>query len=89
MKVVNYKDWIKDGASINGEYCIIFSNGARCWFKNGIRHRLDGPSCMYISINIEWWVNGVQFRNNTSYQNAAGISDEEMLVIIIKYGNVK
>ncbi len=89
MKVFNYKDWLENGAPTNGEYCIIFNNGTGRWFKNGTRHRLDGPSCMYVSRNIEWWVGGIQCRNNKSYQEATGLSNEDMAVVILKYGNVR
>lgn len=60
------------------------------WLR-GRLHRDDGPALMCnIADNIQlWWINGQQYFDNKSYQEAAGINDEDMNMIALKYGNVK
>jgi hypothetical protein len=36
-----------------------------------------------------WSVNGKKFYHNKSFQKAANLSDEDMLAIVLKYGDVK
>ncbi len=52
-------------------------------------HRIDGPAVVYPDGDREWWIKGRSFVDNKSYQLAAGLSDEEMAVIILKYGSVQ
>lgn len=38
---------------------VIWPSGTEFWFKNGERHRLDGPAFIdYEYGHEEWWVNG-------------------------------
>ena len=66
----------------------IWANGDQNWYKNGRPHRTDGPSDVYIG-GLSWWINGQSYHNNQSFQKAAKLSDEDMLAIVLKYGNVK
>ncbi len=71
-----------------GEYSISYPNGARRWWKAGISHRIDGPSCTYATPKPEWYIEGKRYFDNKSYQVAAGLSDEDMTIIVMKYGNI-
>ena len=65
---------------INGDQ--IWCNSERQW------HRLDGPAYIRRDGGYGWYINGERYYNESSYKHAAGISDEEMLVITLKYGNI-
>ena len=32
------------------------------WYRDGLRHREDGPACMYQDGTKQWWLNGAQHR---------------------------
>lgn len=63
--------------------------GTEYWLdKNNEFHRVDGPAVMYKNGDNHWYVHGVGVDTNKDYQSLANLSDEDMLVIVIKYGNV-
>jgi hypothetical protein len=37
---------------------------------------------------IRWYINNERCFNNKSFQKAANLSDEDMIAIVLKYGNV-
>ena len=41
---------------------IVYEDGTREWFLNGIRHRADGPAVVYTSGTREWYLNGQRHR---------------------------
>jgi hypothetical protein len=65
--------------------------------SNGLAHRKDGPAYSandtpgYPNDNgyIGWYVDGKRYYNNKLFQEAANLSDEDMLAMIMKYGNVR
>jgi hypothetical protein len=69
---------------------VTFINGSEHWFIHGRRHRSDGPAVIYPTgdYSRDWYINGTLYYTNKSYQEAADLTDEEMIVIILKYGNV-
>lgn len=58
------------------------------WLMDGSYHRLDGPAIINADKSHSWYVNGVPITSNNQFQRLAGISDEEMLAIVLKYGNI-
>ena len=56
MKTIKAKDW----SEIPGNYTGIveFENGASGWFKNGFRHREDGPAYIGSSGYRGWYLDG-------------------------------
>jgi hypothetical protein len=70
---------------------LIDKHGNQLWQNNAHNlHRIDGPA--YIGIKNEyksWWINGRCYHDNKSFQEAASLSDEDMIAIVLKYGNVK
>jgi hypothetical protein len=70
----------------------IYFDGSESWWINGKLHRTDGPAILSSDVNDdwkEWYINNKRCHDNKSFQEAAGISDEDMTAIILKYGNVK
>lgn len=66
----------------------IDSDGTQGWLTNGKFHRTDGPAIIWSDGSQTWYVNDQKYRDNNSYQKAAGITDEGMAMIVLKYGNV-
>jgi hypothetical protein len=66
---------------------IIRCNGTQIWYINGKKHRVDGPAYIRKDRNL-WYVNSERIYDNKSFQSAANITDEDMLAMILKYGNV-
>ncbi len=71
---------------------ILYNDGSSLWVKEssiGIIHRIDGPAVIGLNRHEEWYVNNIRYRNNKSFQEAANLTDVDMLMISIKYGDVK
>jgi hypothetical protein len=64
-------------------------DGNQEWYINGRFHRTDGPAIIYFNGMKRWYLYDKRFLDNKSYQKVAGISDEDMTAIILKYGDVK
>jgi hypothetical protein len=45
-----------------GSWCYTWANGRQRWFKEGKRHRLDGPAAIYLSGNQYWYKEGKYHR---------------------------
>jgi hypothetical protein len=79
----------------NGQYhridgpAVLEVSGIQIWCINGKAHRTDGPAYIRLDGEQEWWVNGKFYFDNKSFQEAAGITNEQMQDIIAKYGDVK
>ena len=68
----------------------ISSRGDQFWLNyNGQYHREDGPAVIWANGTKTWWINSNPCYNNKSFQKAANLSDEDMLMIKLKYGDVK
>jgi hypothetical protein len=69
---------------------IIDKNGNQIWYnKRGQYHRENGPAIIYTHGRYYWYVNGNMYHNNKSFREAASLSDEDMSIMILKYGDVK
>jgi hypothetical protein len=68
---------------------IIWENGLQEWYNNGVLHREDGPAVIYPDRYQGWCINGRRYYTNKEFQEAASLSDEDMLLMVLKYGNVK
>lgn len=73
---------------IDGGPAEIRPGGYKAWWKDGVRHRIDGPAIEFRSGTLEWWVDGVEYYDNTDYCKAAGITIEEMEVLVLKFGDI-
>lgn len=66
---------------------IIDRHGTQLWYKDDELHRVDGPAVIYTDGDIGWFIDGVGIRSSQLYQQLAGLSDEDMLSLILKYGS--
>jgi hypothetical protein len=64
------------------------SPAGESWIQHGRYHRTDGPSVVLSNGIKRWYVEDMQYTNNRDYQISANLSDEEMTMLILKYGNV-
>ncbi len=69
--------------------CVTWYDGDVVYYFRKNYHRLDGPAIIYYNGITRWFINGTMFTDDKSYQIAAGLSDEDMIAIILKYGSVK
>lgn len=69
-----------------GAPALIYTNGAEEWWINGKRHRIDGPA--YIgNMGIRFWcLNGNIVDNRDTFQQLAGLTDEDMTVLMLRFG---
>jgi hypothetical protein len=68
---------------------VLYVDGDQVWYINGKLHREDGPACVGNNGYREWWINSILYTTNKSYQKAANLSNEDMLMINLKYGDVE
>jgi hypothetical protein len=66
----------------------IYPSGNSYWYNKGVLHREDGPAVVWNNGEQEWRINGIPHYNNKSFQIAANLSDEDLIAIVLKYGNV-
>jgi hypothetical protein len=38
--------------------------------KNGLYHRLDGPAIIWWDGYLEWWINGIKYKDKEEWFNA-------------------
>jgi len=38
--------------------------GSKWWYKNGVRHKIDGPAIVWLNGSKEWWINGKRHRED-------------------------
>jgi hypothetical protein len=52
-------------------------------------HRIDGPACIWANGKYnEWWVLDVRCKNFKEFQYASGLSDDQMCILRLKYGEI-
>ena len=59
----------------------IYPSGARFWFIDGEYRWTDGPAVIWSDGSYEWYVSDRTYYTNKSYQEATGLSDEEMTIL--------
>ncbi len=87
MKIITPRQFYSGWAQ-KGESCVKWDNGTFTYYRNGSVHRTDGPATTWNGREI-WCVDDTIYKNNKAFQEAAGISNEDMTIMIMKYGNVK
>lgn len=55
------------------------------WLVFGKHHRIGGPAVTCRDGSLEWWVNNVKCKSFAQYQELSGLSDEDMLILQLKY----
>ena len=89
--MIEYKNITVDDYNLlhdtTGYHCVKLSNVVY-YVSSGSFHRTDGPAIMYTNGHIRWAVNGEHYCSNKEYQEAANLSDEDMAILVLKYGNI-
>ena len=76
-----------------GEFCVLYNGTGHAteshtrYYSYKKLHRRNGPAIIYTDCRF-WYVDGSNYKSNKEYQEAANLSDEEMTIIVLKYGNV-
>lgn len=68
---------------------VIHVDGTVAWYCHGDRHRTDGPAFIGVGGSMSWYLKGIRFRSSWSYQINSGLTDEQMLMMVLKYGSVR
>lgn len=67
---------------------IIQPDGTNFWYQNGKLHRTDGPAIVWWDGEVAWWIAGTRYFDDKTFRKHAGISEEELAFLILKYGHV-
>lgn len=73
-KLISKEFWSMDGTFSFRDICVL--------------HRIDGPAVLHHDDSTSWFVNGTEYHSNKEYQKATRLTDEEMTLIILKYGSI-
>jgi hypothetical protein len=83
------KHWFLNGKRhrVDGPACE-WADGDKHWYLNGKCHRVDGPAYERANGDKAWYLNGKQYISNKSFQKDASLSDDDMIVLSLKYGPI-
>lgn len=80
------EDWFfRGGRHREGGPAITHPSGATEWWSYDGLHREDGPAKEFKD-KSEWYLNGEQVFSMDEFQALLGLSDEDISVLILKYG---
>lgn len=85
------KYWYQDGFLHREDGpALITETGVKHWIIVGKRHRVDGPAIEFEQdpSHNKWYINGKEIKSCQHYQKLTGLTDEEMTVLILKYGDI-
>jgi hypothetical protein len=74
--------------SHNDEPGLITPLNSKYWFNNGKVHRTSGPAIIYSTGIREWFLYGNSVINSKIFKIVAGLTDEDMTMLILKYGKI-
>lgn len=66
----------------------IYYNGAEEWYRFDLLHREDGPAVIFKTGDVKWYLEDTQV-NRQFFQKYTGLTDEEMFILVLKYGDFK
>lgn len=83
------EEWYRNGSRhrIDGP-AYISPNGYKAWWQNDSRHRRDGPAIIHHNGRCEWWVYNEIVRSPEEFQKLTECSDEELIMLLLKYGDI-
>lgn len=68
---------------------VISTNGKHEeWYFHGEFHRVNGPAFILPDGSNRWYISGKRIIERKVYQRLARLSDEEMTLLILKYGDI-
>ena len=82
------KRWYKDDMiHRDGAPAVEWTDGTKLWYNKGRRHRLDGPA--YVSDEaLGWYVNGKHCTSNKQFQELSGLSTDDMVMLVMRWGDI-
>lgn len=72
-----------------GGPAVIEASGTEHWYLCGKAHRIDGPAIIFANGDKRWYVYGERVQGRVRFKQLTYISDEEMSILILKYGDIK
>jgi len=58
--------------------------------ENEMAHRLDGPAVLRKRDGgMEWFIHGHRYYNFKDFQEAGKLTDDQITILILKYGEIK
>jgi hypothetical protein len=85
--VFHYKDTEKPADDGWHLYANLSSN-IKVHCKNAIMHNDSGPSVIWADGSYSWYIDGVECNNINAFKEMAKLSNEDMTVILLKYGKI-
>jgi len=84
------KEWYCEGELHRDDGpAIECADGGKEWVWYGELHRDNGPAVIYYDGKVEWHVMDEQVHSAAEYMRLTNTTEEEMAVLILKYGAVK
>jgi hypothetical protein len=85
-----YTAWWLDGLRhrLDGPAVTREDDGYNSWYVSGLRHRLDGPAIEECNGDKLWYITGIRYTNFKDFQKAGNLSDQDMMVLRLKYGEI-
>lgn len=67
------------------------ADGEQQWWVNGTRHRLGGPAITRTMLpgSRSWWIHGKHIRSVQQYQLETKCADEDLALLILRYGGIE
>ena len=82
--------WYRHGEKHREDGPAFIAKDKNVWYFNGQYHRIDGPAVEYKDgRNPRWCLHGVWITNSKDFKFYSEISDEDLAVLILKYGDFK
>lgn len=74
-----------------GGPAIVWDDGSEEWIVNDELHRIDGPAevtCTADGNRNSWWIKGQKIYSYREFQKATGCSDENIILLTLKWGEI-
>ena len=68
----------------------VYPSGTKLWTTGTygtIWHRLDGPAYEGSDGSMGWYIDGKRYTNFKEFQEAGGLTDDQMTILRLKYDN--
>jgi len=68
-KKISGKDYLKLQDK-TGAYLLLWPNGSKSWYLNGLYHRENGPAIEWADGRKNWWVHGTWYKTEEEWEIA-------------------
>lgn len=84
------KKWLYNGRLHREDGpAIICEDGSEFWYLHGKYHRTNGPAVIFSNGNTFWFIDDKMISSKKMYQTILDLSDEDILLLILKYGEIR